>query len=479
MRKTLKSAGIGAGAGAAVGILVAIAGALLDLQFTSYLWRLLAIDGATGAYAGFLVGGLSERARAGGSRLRPAAAAALGLGAAVLIARFALDVRGLLALLVWGAAGALAVGRPRPLQFSLKSLMAFTVIVSLALAAFVNGPLKQRRLAERAVACGGRVQYATRAPGWAVELLGEVSRHWFDSLTELQLFDASDADIPRLKGLEHLERLALGGPGLTDRGLHQLASLEQLKSLELHDLPSISDEGLDRLPDLKHLEELWLGDFAIRDAGFEQLRRMPQLRKLFLYQTSITDAGFAAIEDLSELEELNMYYARNLTEASFHSLGRLKKLKSLTIGLRDTSDAAIAELKSLDALESLDLYSGKASGVGFEKLESLASLRCLKFWGDTTDEGLESIARLSHLKQLECYGYLVTDDGIAKLAALRELETFRFIGGSVTDASLEHLRGFENLNNLDFQCSKLSQAAVNRLREEMWLTVEVRQTASE
>lgn len=476
MRGAIKNAGIGTCAGGAIGFLIAVGGAFVDPNIATYLWRLIAIDTAIGAYAGFLIGGLSERLRAGGGYLRPAARIGLCLGAAILLARFMFDVRSPLSLMIWGTAGALAGGRPRPLQFSLKSLLAFTVIASLALAAFVSGPLKEHRLAERAVACGGRVQYSTRAPGWAVDLLGEVSRHWFDHVTELQLFDASDADIPRLRSLEHLERLGLGGAGLTDRGLRQLAPMNRLKSLELHFLPSVSDEGLQCLPELTSVEELWLGGLRFGDRDLEQVGRMLQLRKLSLYFTSITDSGIAVIQDLTNLEELNLNSTSTpkLTASSFRSIGRLKKLTVLRAHILSASDVALANLKSLGELECLELSAQGITGIGFQGLDSLDSLRRLKVWGYITDDGLEAIARLNRLKLLEFDGHQVTDDGIASLAALEHLESLSFHGTFVTDDGLEHLKALKKLKSLDIHSFRVSEAAVNRLRAEMLLAEEGR-----
>ena len=469
MRGAIKSAGIGTCAGGVVGFLLAVGGALFDPNIATYLWRLVAVDTAIGAYAGFLIGGLSDRVRAGGGNLRPAARIGLCLGAAVLLAHFVFDVRSSFSLMVWGTVGALAGGRPRPLQFRLKSLLAFTAIASLALAAFVSGPLKEHRLAERSVACSGRVQYATKTPGWAADLLGEVSKHWFDHLTELQLFDASDADIPRLRSLEHLERLGLGGPGLSDLGLRQLAPMNRLKSLELHFLPSVSDEGLQCLTELTGVGELWLDGPRFGDRDLEQVGRMPQLRKLSLYRTSITDAGIAAIEDLTNLEELNIDGASKLTGASFRSIGRLKKLRVLRVSLPWANDMTLANLKSLDELESLELSARGITGLGFQGLESLDSLRRLKVWGYISDDGLEAIARLNGLKLLEFGGHQVTDNGLASLAALKHLESLSFHGTSVTDAGLEHLKALQKLKSLDIHCFAISEAAVNRLRSEMLL----------
>lgn len=476
MRGAIKNAGIGTCAGGAVGFLLAIGGAFVDPNIATYLWRLVAVDTAIGAYAGFLIGGLSERVRAGGGYLRPTMRIGLCLGAAVLLAHFVFDVRSSFSVMVWGTVGALAGGRPRPLQFSLKSLLAFTVIASLALAAFVSGPLKERRLAERSVACGGRVQYAARAPSWTADLLGEVSKHWFDHVTELQLFDASDADIPRLRSLEHLERLGLGGAGLTDRGLRQLAPMNRLKSLELHDLPSISDEGLRCLPELTGVEELWLGGLRFGDRELEQVQRMPQLRKLSLYHTSITDSGIAAIEELPNLEELNLNSTSTpkLTASSFRSIGRLKKLTVLRFHILSASDVALENLKSLGELECLELSAQGITGIGFQGFESLDSLRRLKVWSYISDDGLAAIARLNRLKSLEFGGYQVTDDGLANLAALKHLESLSFHGASVTDAGLEHLKALKKLQSLDIHCFAVSEAAVNRLRAEMLLAEEGR-----
>lgn len=64
----------------------------------------------------------------------------------------------------------------------------------------------------------------------------------------------SDAGLAHLSGLRAMERLAIGGPGVTDQGLENLSGMEKLNSLNISG--QITDAGLRRLEEFKSLEYL-------------------------------------------------------------------------------------------------------------------------------------------------------------------------------------------------------------------------------
>lgn len=491
MRKTLLGAAIGLLAGGGVGALFAAASLLVDPTISADGSWLFGLNAAIGAYAGLLIGGLSASTHvAGGSYWRAVAFVGLGLGGAVLLAQFAFGSTRPIVLLLCATAGALAgaragrrrnpAGGDRPprrwFQFNLGMLLALVFMVSAGLATYVSGPLEQNRIAARVVAGGGHVRYEAKVPGWVIESLGDASRHWFDSLTEVQVHDARDADIPRLKRLPHLQRLGVGGAEMTDQGLRQLAPWEQLTSLELFNLPAVGDAGFEHLPDLTNVEELWLSKLSISDAGFKQINRMPRLRKLWLYQLPISDSGLSAIAELTELEFLSLHNLPNLTDDGLKSISRLTRLNELEITNCNLSDAALVHLKSLDRLERLKLRGVRQiTGAGFRELEPLGALRFLETRNTAlTDDGLETIARLTRLKWLQIDGTQITDDGFAHVARLKDLEFLSFTDTAVTNAGLKHLKALPRLHDYFYSGSQVTDDAVERLRAEMQLQEQAR-----
>ncbi|HUY91073.1 MAG TPA: hypothetical protein VMV10_20210 [Pirellulales bacterium] len=486
MRKTFLGATIGAVAGGAAGAMFATVSLLVDSSITADAKWLLGLSAGIGAYAGLLIGSLSAGAAAASGRTRHAVAViSLGLAAAALSAQFVFGLRRPVVLLLCATAGALAAARsfrrlrpataaaPRQrwFQFNLGMLLAIVFVVSAALATYVSGPLEQQRIAARVVASGGEVRYEARAPAWMTELLGDWSRHWFDRVTELQIRDAVNADIPQLSRLPHLRRLALGGKGLTDEGLSCLTSLRRLESLSLFGLPAISDAGLKFLPELESVDDLWLADLEIGDAGFQHVKRMPRLRQLSLYKLPITDAGLTAIEDLRTLEVLSLHDLPELTDDGFESLGRLTGLKELDVlKCNIVTDAGLVHLKSLDKLEKLRLSTAGVTGACFQELESLTALRWLAVRSiGLTDDGLKAIARLDRLKWLEIDDSSITDNGLANVENLKDLEFLSFTNTAITDAGLEHLRSLKHLKGYLYAGSKVTEEGVSRLRNEMQL----------
>ena len=129
-------------------------------------------------------------------------------------------------------------------QFSLRTLMIFTLICAVA-SAWLGIKIDQKRKEREAVAAigklGGKVAYdydwiiggKPPGPDWLRHLFGE---NIFSEVVEVDLLAASnvtDAELEHLKALTHLQSLNLTGARITDAGLANVERLTELQTLVL------------------------------------------------------------------------------------------------------------------------------------------------------------------------------------------------------------------------------------------------------
>jgi internalin A len=211
-------------------------------------------------------------------------------------------------------------------QFSLRSLLVFVVLVSIAmswLGVRLARARKQREAVEAIEKAGGNVEYEDFAdslvPQWARAVFGK--DFFFDVIAVwVGEPDFGDDEAAYLKRLTNLTHLSLSRTQVTDAGLEHLEGLTNLISLDLSDT-QVTDAGLEHLKGLTSLTVLGLSQTQITDAGLEYLEGLTNLTQLALSQTQITDAG---LEHLEGLINLTLLYL-NRTQVTTQGVERLRQ----------------------------------------------------------------------------------------------------------------------------------------------------------
>jgi Leucine Rich repeat len=210
-------------------------------------------------------------------------------------------------------------------QFSLRTLLIFTLIAAIA-CAWLRSKIEQKRQERQTVEAilksGGKVKYdyqianpPATAPGldWLRSMLGEdffsevVSVDIYHNFFEQLLWPkAADLQLKRIKDLSHLESLYLSRTNTTDSGLKNIKDLTKLKDLNLDDT-DITDAGMTNLKGLVHVKSLSLALLKITDAGLANLEGMTELESLMLYKASgVTDAGLVHLKGLKQLKAVDL-----------------------------------------------------------------------------------------------------------------------------------------------------------------------------
>ncbi|MHC4725106.1 MAG: M56 family metallopeptidase, partial [Planctomycetota bacterium] len=304
------------------------------------------------------------------------------------------------------------------------------------------------------------------------------------SLKKLDVGNATitDAGLTHLSDMKSLEHLELLPHGITDKGLIHLSELSKLKYLKVGcSSPGspITDAGLQVLSGLKDLEELMIGGEGITDAGLAQIARLSKLNYLLLCGCpQVTSRGMAELTTLKSLKTLYIYDTK-LTVSGLSQFNAMSGLVVLNASLaRDDSVLDISGMTNLEQL-SLDLGHDTDEYWTDADLACLANLSNLKWLQihprKLSDAGLAHLRGLTNIERLGIGGGELTDDGLLHLANMNKLNHLTISdgafgsGGNLTDKALHNLGGLKSLNYLNIACENntFSRSAIEQLKRNL------------
>lgn len=237
----------------------------------------------------------------------------------------------------------------------------------------------------------------------------------------------------------------------TDSDMPQLAQMKDLKRLDLS-LTRISDRGLRLLKNAQSIEELNLY-FAeqISDEGAAVVKNWKQLRGINLRGTRITDSTLEFLAGVPTLEWLDIGWAQ-ITDTGLDHLVSLTNLRRLTMGGNKLTDTSLQFLRQMPQMEYLDVGGTQRTDSGLWSLL-------------LTDAGVQAIATVAELRELRLGGTAITGRGLELLKPLAKLERLNLQGCKrLRDDAAVALAGFHQLRALDLKDSSLSAEAVARIR---------------
>jgi internalin A len=173
--------------------------------------------------------------------------------------------------------------------------------------------------------------------------------------------------------------------------------------------------------------------------------------------TNVVVASVRTDADLKELHGLN-----HLLGINHWVIGsRGERRRSSGDGI---TDAGLEHLADLSELLDLDLSYTGITDAGLECIKRLKHLQTLDLSGTRiTDQGLTAIRGLTGLKKLVLGDTNVTDAGIEQLQGLSGLEELCVWNTAVTDSGLNYVKGMNELQFLNLRGTKVTDAGVERL----------------
>ena len=263
-----------------------------------------------------------------------------------------------------------------------------------------------------------------------------------------------DADLEIISQLDQITSLNLNdSKRLTDRGLQYLARMPQLRELILGG--QITDRGLEVLGQLRELrvfEMFWQG--GITDKGVANLRSCEQLEEVDLLGCNTGDGALAALAGKPKLRRFKT--GRNVTDDGLALLQQFPAFKSRL------SEEPKFGLMSFGAEPTNLLIDGPFTRTGLNNLRGLDGLFGLSFFWHTSrlrGDDLQSLDGLSNLVFLGCQGELCDDDAMRHIGALPNLRTLM---GQGTVATTEGFRSLSRSQTIEYfwgrECPNLSSS---------------------
>ena len=299
----------------------------------------------------------------------------------------------------------------------------------------------------------GTTRLANGGPQWLRDIVGDEAMRVFDRLTGVDLNDRqsphdktykrnenlNDEWLGILKDLPDLTSLDIANTGMKGTGLEVVGTLKNLESLNLT-LTPITDQYLEPLKSLTKLRILGLASAQCNGEGFRFFGNLKQLENANFHYTPVNDAGLAGISNVPSLTRLEIVHT-HFTDAGAPALAALVNMERLQIGSLKATGAAIAQLSAMTKLRELDLHDGQANLEGVTHASKIATLRVLRVYGTIKDAGAEQIAKLKNLELLILASNSeITDAGLAHLAALSQLKKLDIKGCKVSDGAVDKLK---------------------------------------
>ncbi len=342
-------------------------------------------------------------------------------------------------------------------QFTLRELLLGVAFTALMLGWCKTRHNECQRDSEKAKACQDNLTVGYTGPVWLQNLVGpspmgmfagpvsaipipsinDHNNHCDDSLASLS---------PIWKSFAHLESLHTVGMSVGRRGFDALASLPNLRALDL----CIEEAGVSQMDRLTTVEELSLAGTGVDGVVLGQLGALPRLQSLVLRDTLVNDDDCGRLRDLRSLEDLTLWN-NPIAGQGLAALADIKGLRTLGLHGEEVTDATLSHIAQLTNLTQLDLSGTAITDAALSHIERLANLTQLSLSRTgITDLGLAHVAKLTRLRVLLLTANTkITSGGIARLKPLNDLRVLEVGGEHIDDECAAHLCCLPRLRFLD------------------------------
>jgi hypothetical protein len=140
----------------------------------------------------------------------------------------------------------------------------------------------------------------------------------------------TDRGFAALARLPRLERLALGGPRISDAAMTHLADAPALVDLDPVMFGDSAFEHIARIPRLERLTNMY--NRATGDAATRHLRAHPTLVHYGAFGTQITDESVQILAGLPQLETVELANCDFITDEGMRHLATMPRLRRVSVG---------------------------------------------------------------------------------------------------------------------------------------------------
>lgn len=274
-------------------------------------------------------------------------------------------------------------------------------------------------------------------------------------MTQLKALDiTSDAfteeDLAAITAMVNLEHLVLPRCTFTDAGISRLATMKQLKCLQVNcsDNSPLTDDALAAIGQMHELAELHIGGAGFTNDGIALLRSLEHLSALHLaFWPGLDNDTLRLLAQFPALRELSWSTSDHVTLSGLNELNGLVDLESLS-ATHIHQDRRGLDLSGLRKLTNLRIHMRNQT----RKVANRSVTASEMFY----DNDLACLSGLTDLRTLSLQGRGIGDAGVAYIAPLKKLRHLE-IGGSaaLTDEGLRHLA---DMGRID--CLRIGQSRI-------------------
>jgi Leucine-rich repeat (LRR) protein len=222
---------------------------------------------------------------------------------------------------------------------------------------------------------------------------------------------------------------------------------------------------------------------AVRSLGVDELRRLWNSEQLVVTQVerlggSVKREPLVAEEsnlldpDKREfVSDLRVLRQRNLNQPDTDARGTSQSvrfapyfrfLKRLSLDASQATDDDLRAISRLETLQRVVLYdAAKITDKGLDFLAKLEDLVELEIYGcQATSQGIAALQALPHLKVLRISSLQLDNRAVEAASQLQQLDQLALIGGTIDNSPLEKLASLPRLRHLDLSETLLGPSAI-------------------
>lgn len=266
----------------------------------------------------------------------------------------------------------------------------------------------------------------------------------------LAAFNTTADDLVGLQKNDNLFSLSL--LGIEDGNVchHAVKSQSNLRFLSLHEC-GVTDDHLLQLTDLKHLESLDLRKTKIRGPGLAALKSLPALESL---EVNMTNEQFRTLVDCGLVHLLPIAHGPNKTTARTDA--DLVELELNGFYGFEVNDGMLESLERLTTLRQLSLIETHVTNAGIPQVLRLPQLETLNLERSRiNDAAIQLLATAPHLYSLVLDETKITAAGLVHLGKLSKLKTLHLNRCKVDDESLAVLGVLPALEKLEIGATQI------------------------
>lgn len=282
----------------------------------------------------------------------------------------------------------------------------------------------------------------------------------------------TNAGLAAIKELPRLEVLSLIEMGISDQGLATLASLEQLRSLDVRRCAGLTSDNLSRLIAMRQLREVKLGGATVDDAALKTVLAIPSLVSLTVEDATITANGLAgiAVGSLADrLRAIALVRCYGVNDDALSVLRNLRHIESLSVRecpvtgefLLGWDQIAPADLPPLRAIILNSLFLPESAIAVLPRFQTTLTHLNLSDV-ELSSESMRSVGKLRQLQSLQLGGCSLSDEAVVYLAGLEQLTSLDLSDNyGITDASAKILDALPVLDSLKVENTGMMSGSVH------------------